>query len=109
MIEAFTELNEDNIMKTKIYRVLGYLSMVAGIYLFFSPIYTILDFLPLMGAIGEWIALVIGLLASIPLSMTVITFAWLRYRPLMAMGLLALSCVMWGILYLVVETDPNKL
>lgn len=55
--------------------------MIAGITLFFSPIYTVLDFLPIFGTIGYWIAVLVAVLVSLPLSTTVIATAWIRYRP----------------------------
>lgn len=82
--------------------------MVLGVYLFFAPLYTILSVLPIAGTIGEWIALLVGVLIAFPVSTTVIALAWVRYRPATGIRLLALATVLWIVAYQVVETGDSK-
>jgi hypothetical protein len=80
------ELEELNNQKTKFYRYLGFFLMFLGFELCMSPFPTIFHFIPWVGhAIGflmHLIVFVVALVLSCTGSITTISIAWVRYRPL---------------------------
>ena len=91
--ELFDELIAETKMFTLIFRILAYVAMVAGICLFFSPITTLLGYIPLVGGFISGIAgfaIFIGaILVCIPLFLVAISLAWLRFHP--AIGCMIMS------------------
>ena len=93
------ELIEQEIKKNKmisnILRVVTFVVMVAGIYLFFSPIVDLIGYIPIVGGfLKSTIAGVIilgAVIVSIPLYLLTFSLAWLRYHP--KTGLLLLLAV----------------
>jgi len=97
--ELFKQAEEDNNLWTWILRFVGFLCMVFGISLMLNPIATAFDVLPfcgdaLEGCIGGCIIPCIALCISVPLSLMIISIAWIFYRPEYAIGTL----VMLGLL-----------
>ncbi len=60
-----------------------------------SPLYTALYWFPLfgsfLGTIGAWIALIIAIVLGCVLSTVTISIAWLFYRPLIGILMIAIS------------------
>lgn len=80
---------------TLILRIVTFVIMVLGIYLFFSPIVEILGYIPIVGGflkgtVGAVIFLG-ALIVSIPLYLLTFTLAWLRYHPKIGLMLLAVT------------------
>jgi len=89
--ELFTQAEEDNTMWTWILRFVGFLVMVIGISMILNPIAVAFDVLPfcgdaLEGAIGGCIIPCIAVCISLPLSLLIISIAWIFYRPYFAIG-----------------------
>lgn len=78
-------------------RLVGYLCFAFGIYLMLSPVYTLLYWFPLvgmyLGQLGSFICALVGLLIAIPLTILIISFAWLFYRKEIGIPLLFLSLI----------------
>ena len=97
--ELFAQAEEDNSTLTWILRFVGFLCMVFGVCLILNPIATAFDVLPfcgdaLEGCIGGCIIPCIALCISVPLTLLIISIAWIFYRPIFAVGTL----VMLGLL-----------
>ena len=87
----FASSESENKVLTWILRLVGLLLMWFGLMATVSILSTIADVIPAIGNIvGAASAFVMGLIA-IALSLTVIGLAWLYYRPLIGLALLALA------------------
>ena len=88
----------DNNVMTWILRLVGFFIMALGIYLVFAPLVVVADVLPFLGNIlSVGVGLFAGLTAA-GLSFVTIAIAWIFYRPLLAIGLLAGAAVLFGTL-----------
>jgi hypothetical protein len=72
---------------------------ITGHYLLFSPILSLLNWIPLVGklisAIVGFAAFIFSLIWGSMLHLMVMTFAWIFYRPLFGMLLLCLSAALF--------------
>lgn len=77
------------------FRVVFFVLMILGIYIFFSPLISILGFIPLVGGFLKGTAglvVILGaFLVSLPLFILTFGAAWLRYRPIIGGSCLALA------------------
>ena len=78
-------------------RVLGTVFCILGLYLVFSPVITVLSFVPLVGAllstVMAYAAFIFAALVGLTLSLAAVGLAWLFYRPAIGLTLLALVFV----------------
>jgi len=99
--ELFKQAEDDNSLLAWVLRFVGFLCMVFGVCLVLNPIAVAFDVLPfcgdaLEGCVGGCIIPCIGVCISLPLSLLIISIAWIFYRPYFAIGTL----VMLGLLIL---------
>ena len=80
-------------------RTLGTLLTIFGFYLLFSPIIALLNWIPLVGAllsgIAAFAAFLFALVVGLTISVFVIALAWLFFRPLIGIPLLAAVGTAW--------------
>lgn len=85
-------------------RILAYVSMVLGICLFFSPITTILGYIPLVGGFVKGVAafaIFIGaVLFCIPLFIVALSAAWLRFHPKIGVIILSIGVVVFLVFWI---------
>ena len=97
--DLFKKKEDENSQTTTLFRIIGFLCMLGGIYLFFSPIIALVAWIPLVGyMLAQGISIVVFVFALITagtLTSLTIACAWLYYRPLY--GLLFLTLVGLGI------------
>ncbi len=103
--DMFKAEEQSNAILTWILRAVGFFLMFFGFMLITGPLTTLLDIIPLIGGFFSGIVgFGIGLLAfglSLILSLTTISIAWIVFRPLLAIGMLAFAAIVGGgILYL---------
>jgi hypothetical protein len=87
----FTHAQDTNRMMTWILRLCGFVGMFIGLTLIFKPLVMVANVLPFLGSI---LNLGIGLFAGIiafTLSILTIAIAWLFYRPVLSILLLAVG------------------
>ncbi|NGM20296.1 hypothetical protein G3576_09745 [Roseomonas stagni] len=96
--EMFRAAEEGNVFLTWILRVVGAVLMFVAFALLMRPVRVLADIIPPLGAlVGFGTALVAGV-ATMLLAPSVIAVAWLFYRPLIAIGVLALGiAAAWGL------------
>lgn len=93
MEQMFAAAHSDNTVLTWVLRAGGFLAMAIGLAMMFSPLTAIADVIPFVGSVvGAGVALFAGLV-SIALSMVTIGMAWVFYRPLIGVPLLAVAVV----------------
>ena len=85
--------------------------MVGSICLFFSPITTILGYIPLVGGFISGILFFAILLAAlvicIPIFFLTVSVAWLRYHPKVGLLLLAIGLITLGVILVINYTRGN--
>ena len=102
--QVFQRKKEEDNLRKWAWRFGGWVIIWIGFYAFFGPIYLLLEFIPLIGAllsaIGQFVGLVLGLILGSILSLLVVMISWLFYRPLWAMGLLVVIAGLVGLLFI---------
>jgi hypothetical protein len=89
--EMFQAAEQANVMMTWILRLVGFFMMMMGIGMVLRPVAVVADVVPL---IGDMIGMGIGLASfaiAAPLSLLTIAIAWIFYRPLLGIVLIAVA------------------
>jgi len=98
-------MEKSNDSTTNIFRLVSWIICVLGFYLLFSPIITLISWIPLIGTLFSYIlgfaAFVIALVIGSLTFLTVFALAWIRYRPLL--GVLILTLIFAVILAISLE------
>lgn len=81
----------------KILRIICLIGLIGGWILLFSPFTTALQVLPLLGGFGYFAVVIVAVIVGGTCFCTISTVAYVRYRPIIAFGLLALAAIIWGI------------
>jgi len=100
--EIFDECIANKKCFSWIIRILAFLTMVAGVYLFFSPIVNILNYIPLVGGIISGIVgfaiFLAAFLVCIPLWIIAVSVAWLFYHPKVGLIILGIGLAIFGLI-----------
>ena len=100
MAEMFKDARSDNKIFAWILRIVGFFVVFAGLRTVFAPLGVLADVVPFIGNIvSAGTSFVAGLL-GLAWSLVVIAIAWVRFRPLVAGGLIAVSLVLVIISYM---------
>ncbi len=100
--EMFEAAEEGNRVLTWVLRVAGFLVMMIGLNVALKPFSVLADVFPVVGSIVEKGTGIIAGLISAALSLVTIGIAWIVYRPLVAVILLAVvAAIVVGIVLLV--------
>ena len=84
---------------TWILRGVGTLVMFLGFAVFLAPLSTMAAVIPLLGGVVRGAVGLVTLAIAVPLSILVIAFAWLAYRPLIGAALIVLAAVVGYLLW----------
>jgi Transmembrane protein 43 len=103
--EMFKMAKADAVMLTWILRGVGFILMAIGIGLTFKPLTMMVAFLPFLEGIADGGVAIVAFLGALVLSLGTISIAWLFYRPIMGIGLLALAA---SGLFLLVKARRGK-
>ena len=102
--ELFDEMLTKSRKFTFVLRLLAYVAMVAGICIFFSPITTLLGYIPLVGGFISGVAgfaIFIGaVLLCIPLFLMTTALAWRRFHPKMGLIMLGIGFGIFSIFWM---------
>mmetsp|Transcript_32075 Transcript_32075/g.67428 ORF Transcript_32075/g.67428 Transcript_32075/m.67428 type:complete len:554 (-) Transcript_32075:236-1897(-) len=90
---------EDENMVTKILRLICWVLLVAGWMMLFSIFTTLLSTLPILGALGNAAFFIVALIIGTVCCCGVTAIAYIRYRPLVAFGILAIAGTIFGIVF----------
>jgi hypothetical protein len=88
---------EDETMTTKILRVVCLALLIAGWAMLFSIFSTLLNTLPILGTLGDFAVFIVALILGCVCFCGVTAVAYIRYRPLLAFGILAVAGTITGI------------
>ena len=87
--EMIKGAREDNAIMCWMLRALGVILVIAGLRMILAPISVVLDVLPLLGDIAELGLTLVAGLVGFAWSFIVIAIAWIRFRPVLGICLLA--------------------
>ncbi len=87
----FAQMQKENVMRTWIVRLLGFLLMAMGIGMVFKPISTLGDVIPVVGSILGMGTGILAFIIALVLSLVTIAIAWIAYRPLLGIILLVVG------------------
>ncbi len=97
--EMFAHAQSENSFFTWVLRAVGTALMLGGLMMLMNPISVLGDIIPIVGSIVQGGSFFIALMFTVVLAPLTIAIAWVAYRPLIAVPLLALSAV--GIVLLI--------
>ncbi|MCC5945715.1 MAG: TMEM43 family protein [Bernardetiaceae bacterium] len=101
----FQSEQESNTMMTWILRVVGYALMFGGLAMLFKPLVILANVVPFIGSIVNGGVTIFAALLSFVGSFTVMSIAWIFYRPILGGILLALAI---GALVLFIKSRKNQ-
>jgi Transmembrane protein 43 len=84
---------------TWVLRGVGTLLMVVGFAIFLAPLSTLASVIPILGDLVGGAVTLVSVAIGVPLSILVIAFAWLTFRPLIGGGLILLALVVGYLLW----------
>jgi len=90
---------EDEKNVTKILRVICWVLLVAGWMMLFSIFTTLLSTLPILGALGNAAFFIVALIIGTVCCCGVTAIAYMRYRPLLSFGILAIAGTITGLVF----------
>jgi hypothetical protein len=85
----FKQAESDNAMLTWILRLVGFVVMALGVFLVFRPLAVVADVLPFLGDILRMGLALVAVSVAAPFTLITIALAWLFYRPVLGVALLA--------------------
>lgn len=97
--EMISMAKEDEKMITKVLRLICWALLVAGWMSLFSIFTTLLSTLPLLGALGNAAFFIVALIVGTTCCCGVTAIAYIRYRPLVAFAILAITGAIIGIVF----------
>ncbi len=87
--KMFESAQESNYILTWVLRLVGFLLMFIGLRLVARPLSVVADFIPFVGSIVEFGTGLIAFFIALALSGVTIAVAWIFYRPLLAILIIA--------------------
>lgn len=103
MIESIR--SEDKFMKW-ILRFFGFIICMAGFRTILKPISAISSYVPLLGSLVGTAMGLVSFVLSLSLSLFVIAIAWIRFRPIVGISLIAIVVAL--ILFLIIRSKKKK-
>ena len=100
MAAMFESARSENNIFAWILRAVGAIFVIIGLRLVFRPLSVLADVIPILGTIVEAGAGVVAFLIGLAWSLVVIAVAWVRFRPLVAGGLIAVAVVLVALSYM---------
>lgn len=101
----FKQAEDQNKMLTWILRLVAFLLMALGLGLIFNPLATFANVIPIVGSFLRGGIGVFAVMVALPLSLLTIALAWLFYRPVLALALVALAV---GVVFLARQVFSKK-
>ena len=93
-----------NVIKTEnkilkwVLRLVGVIAVIAGVAALFKPLSTIASFVPILGGLVDMAVGLVAFILGLAISLVVISIAWIRFRPVLGIGLLVVVAALVVIL-----------
>ena len=104
--EMIEEVKTENKIIKWVLRLFGTLFVVIGFASILKPISTIASFVPILGSIVGAAVGLVSFALGLSLSLIVIAVAWIRFRPILGISLLAIALVL--IVFLIIRGKKSK-
>ena len=98
-----TIVQENKIIKWLL-RLVGTILCIAGIAALFKPLTTLANFVPILGGLVNMAVGLVALVVGLAISLVVIAIAWIRFRPLVGIGLLI---VVAGLVFFLIKKKKS--
>lgn len=98
--KVFADATSSNETMAWVWRIIGVLVVTAGFRAILGPLSVLADVLPFLGNLVGAGTGIVGFLLGLAWSLVIIAFAWLRFRPLIGGGLLAIVVVLLALVYM---------
>jgi hypothetical protein len=83
-----TQQRNNETTMTWVLRCVGFAGLLFGFLIFFSPLSSLVGFVPVLGSIVRGAAFLAALVLAAPTTLVVIALSWIVFRPLVGVGLL---------------------
>ena len=97
--DMYAEANTANSIKTWILRAAGALSAIIGLVLISAPLSVLASVIPVLGSIVGAGTGLVSVLLGLAWSLLVIAIAWLRFRPIIGLGMVAAAVGLIALLH----------
>ena len=97
--EMIDMAKQDEAVMTKILRVICLALIIAGWAMLFSIFSTLLHTLPILGKLGDFAIFIVALILGCTCFCGVTAVAYIRYRPVLATGILAVTLLIIGLCF----------
>ena len=91
--EMYEGEQSENTVITWLFRLLGSVLVMIALSLLMKPLSVLVSVLPFLSSIADAGIALVSILLGLAWSCVIIAIAWLAYRPVLALTLLALACV----------------
>ena len=98
---------EDEKMVTKILRIICWAVLIAGWVMLFSIFSTILHTLPILGKLGDFAIFLVAFIIGTVCCCGVTAVAYIRYRPLLAFGIIAVASAIAAIVFVAIDENSD--
>ena len=88
---------EDEKKVTKLLRIVCWVLLVGGWIMLFSIFTTVLSTLPILGRLGYFAVVILALIVGSVCCLGVTALAYMRYRPVISVAIIAIGLGIWGI------------
>lgn len=106
--QLFTIAENLNLLQLWLLRLGGFALMAVGIALIFQPLVVLADVVPFFGNLVGLGILIIAMMVAGVMSFVVIGFAWLFYRPLLAITLFAIAAILFWMVRKLFRKTPAE-
>ena len=103
--EMIENIKKENNFLKWMFRFIGILLLVIGFGSILGPISAISSFVPILGNIVGTAVGLVSFLLGLSLGLVIIAIAWIRFRPLLGIGLLAIAI---GLIYLIIKKGKQE-
>ena len=100
--QILQKLSDENNMTKWIFTLMVTIFIIGGFAAIISPLQRLANFIPFFGTVFGWVTGFAIFIFGLALSLIVIALAWLRYRPVLSIGLLI------GVLIVIILTKKLK-
>jgi hypothetical protein len=90
-VAMFTQMEHENFIMTWVLRGVGFAMLAFGIGLILRPLVVVADVVPFIGSVLGGGVFIVSLLIALPCTLITVAVAWLFYRPVMAILLIAVA------------------
>lgn len=107
--EMFKSAHERNVFFMWILRIVGFALVFGGFSLILKPLSVFADVVPFIGNIVGAGTMLISFLMAIPLSLVTVAVAWIFFRPLFAITLIALAVCAVALAIVLIRRNRSKI